>query len=62
MGFTNLHGFTALDNGTNTDGYAPLAGLSFRGNTLFGTAYQGGRFGKGTVFSLSFAPDRKSVV
>jgi uncharacterized repeat protein (TIGR03803 family) len=37
---------------TNTDGAGPLAGLVLGGDTLYGTTYDGGRSGKGTVFSL----------
>jgi uncharacterized repeat protein (TIGR03803 family) len=56
-GFTNLYSFTALSspylNGTNSDGAEPVAGLVLSGKTLYGTAVRGGRFGNGTVFSLS---------
>ncbi len=54
-GFTNLHSFTAtpVSPFTNSDGRLPAAGLIFSGNTLYGTAYQGGSSGVGTVFSLS---------
>jgi uncharacterized repeat protein (TIGR03803 family) len=55
-GFTNLHSFTALSNiteGTNSDGADPYSGLILSGNTLYGTARDGGRSGFGTVFSLS---------
>jgi len=37
---------------TNTDGALPLAGLVLGGDTLYGTTYEGGAWGKGTVFSL----------
>ena len=46
--FTNLHNFTG-----GTDGSTPLAGLIVSGNTLYGTAHDGGGSGNGTVFSLS---------
>jgi uncharacterized repeat protein (TIGR03803 family) len=57
-GFTNLHNFTALsdaysDEGTNSDGANPSAPLLISGNTLYGTANNGGSWGEGTVFSLS---------
>jgi len=54
-GFTNLHSFTTLSGPypfTNSDGATPYAGLILSGNTLYGTAAQGGRAGVGTVFSL----------
>jgi len=56
-GFTNLHSFTELDQtyNTNSDGAYPQAGLILSGNTLYGTAYQGGSSGNGTVFSLSLS-------
>ncbi len=59
-GFANLYSFTALDaatDTTNSGGANPQAGLILSGNTLYGTAYYGGRLGNGTVFSLSFAPE-----
>jgi uncharacterized repeat protein (TIGR03803 family) len=37
---------------TNTDGCTPLGGLVLGGNTLYGTTYQGGDFGLGTVYSV----------
>jgi uncharacterized repeat protein (TIGR03803 family) len=46
-GFTSLYGFT---NGT--DGSYPVGGLIFAGNTLYGTAEEGGTNGYGTIFSL----------
>jgi uncharacterized repeat protein (TIGR03803 family) len=55
-GFTNLHNFTALSasyDGTNSDGANPVGGLILSGNTLYGTASQGGVNGYGTVFALS---------
>lgn len=47
-GFTNLYTFT---NGT--DGAIPSAGLVLSGNTLYGTALQGGTSGKGTIFAIN---------
>jgi uncharacterized repeat protein (TIGR03803 family) len=59
-GFTTLYNFTetvGLDTPPiNGDGSSPRAGLMLSGNTLFGTANEGGSSGFGTVFSLSFAP------
>lgn len=37
---------------TNTDGSTPLGGLVLGGDTIYGTTYQGGNFGLGTVFSV----------
>ena len=51
VGFTNLHSFTY-----GSDGAYPFAGLILSGNTLYGTAYQGGSAGLGTIFSLSLPP------
>lgn len=57
--FTNLHNFTADVLGgrlgdfvTNSDGANPCAGLVLSGNTLYGTAYDGGSSGYGTVFAM----------
>jgi uncharacterized repeat protein (TIGR03803 family) len=52
-GFTNLHSFSALVSGTNSDGANPQAGLVVSGNTLYGTARGGGTNGTGTVFSIN---------
>jgi len=53
-GFTNLYSFSATDtNGFNHDGAEPFAGLILSGNTLYGTAYQGGRSGDGTIFAVT---------
>jgi uncharacterized repeat protein (TIGR03803 family) len=55
-GFTNLHSFTALSRSrpyTNSDGASPFDGLVLSGNTLFGTASDGGLAGDGTVFALN---------
>jgi uncharacterized repeat protein (TIGR03803 family) len=58
--FAVLHSFTAThtdssDVYTNTEGANPLAGLiaDASGNTLYGAAEVGGRFGNGTVFKLN---------
>jgi uncharacterized repeat protein (TIGR03803 family) len=53
-GFKTLYRFTATSgpNGANSDGAYP-DGLVVSGNTLYGTAQRGGRYGGGTVFSLS---------
>ncbi len=54
-GFSILHTFTALDpfSGTNDDGANPVGGLILSGNTLYGTANQGGISFYGTVFSMN---------
>jgi uncharacterized repeat protein (TIGR03803 family) len=54
-GFTVLHSFTPLDNQyyTNSDGVRPQAGLVLSGDTLYGTAYQGGSSTYGTVFAVN---------
>src|SRR2546425_1152833 len=45
--FTTLHSFTG------SDGAVPLAGLILSGNTLYGTARDGGSGGNGTVFAVN---------
>jgi uncharacterized repeat protein (TIGR03803 family) len=54
-GFTNLHSFTAISGPfpTNSDGANPYAGLILSGNTLYGTAANGGSSGMGTVFKVN---------
>jgi uncharacterized repeat protein (TIGR03803 family) len=56
--FTTLYSFTALagSDSTNGDGASPYSNVILSGNTLYGTAYEGGMWGSGTVFSLSFPP------
>jgi uncharacterized repeat protein (TIGR03803 family) len=58
--FTTLHSFTALPGpfsgyygGTNGDGAIPYAGLVLAGATLYGTAFEGGFSGCGTVFAVN---------
>ena len=53
--FRTLHTFTATNGiaGTNSDGPLPFGGLILSGNTLYGTAYLGGRLGQGTVFRIN---------
>jgi uncharacterized repeat protein (TIGR03803 family) len=48
MGFTNLYNFTG-----GSDGAQPQAGLILSGNTLYGTAPEGGTNGNGTVFAVN---------
>ncbi len=56
-GFTTLHSFTAPPSYTrfitNSDGARPYAGLILSGNTLYGTALDGGTNGTGTVFAIN---------
>jgi uncharacterized repeat protein (TIGR03803 family) len=61
-GFTTLYSFTALNNSTNSDGANPIAGLILSGNTLYGTARDGGSSGWGTVFSLSLPPPQLTII
>ena len=52
--FTTLHTFPATSGSpaTNSDGYAPEGVLLLSGNTLYGTAHNGGSSGQGTVFAV----------
>jgi uncharacterized repeat protein (TIGR03803 family) len=55
-GFTNLYNFSPFLGGdppTNSDGSSPYAGLILSGNTLYGTAFDGGVNGYGTVFAVN---------
>ena len=63
-GFTTLHSFTAFDQTyyANSDGSRPAGVLILSGHTLYGTAYQGGSSGKGTVFSLSLPPLQLTII
>ena len=51
--FTNLYNFTALNNGTNSDGANPTSDLILSGNALYGTALNGGSSGNGAVFVVN---------
>lgn len=57
--FTTLHNFTPITGGgpgilsTNSDGANPFAALALWDTTLYGTAYEGGSSGTGTVFALN---------
>jgi len=48
-GYHVLYAFT----GTNSDGANPTSGLILSGNTLYGTAASGGKWGYGTVFAVN---------
>ena len=52
--FTTLYSFTARDpfTRTNSDGASPHARLKLSGNTLYGTAHNGGNAGVGAVFAV----------
>jgi uncharacterized repeat protein (TIGR03803 family) len=58
-GFTNLHSFSkaalnsATQTFTNSDGTYPQGELVLSGNTLYGTAEEGGTGGNGTVFAVN---------
>jgi uncharacterized repeat protein (TIGR03803 family) len=57
-GFATLHNFTTPVNNTfgfytNRDGAHSSAGLLLMGNTLYGTANDGGTSGRGTVFGIN---------
>jgi uncharacterized repeat protein (TIGR03803 family) len=56
-GFTVLHNFTArnwlTDYGVNADGAEPFGGLVLSGTTLYGTGYDGGSAGSGSVFAVN---------
>ena len=55
--FTTLHSFTS-----GKDGATPFAGVILSGNTLYGTTYEGGSSGNGTVFSLSLPRPQLTIV
>jgi len=52
-GFTNLYSFSALESGTNGDGAYPYSSLVLAGNILYGTTFNGGSSGNGTVFAVA---------
>ena len=53
--YTILHNFAPFepDAANNSEGALPTGGLVLSGNTLYGTANDGGSSGRGTVFSLN---------
>jgi uncharacterized repeat protein (TIGR03803 family) len=63
-GFAVLHHFSAFGAaaGTNFDGATPSGSLVMGGNQLFGTTFEGGRAGYGTVFSVAPAPALSAYV
>jgi uncharacterized repeat protein (TIGR03803 family) len=54
-GFVSLYNFTAQSGNslTNSDGADTYGGIILSGNTLYGTAPEGGAAGNGTIFSLT---------
>jgi uncharacterized repeat protein (TIGR03803 family) len=52
--YTNLYSFTVADSTpfTNRDGANPKSRLISSGNTLYGTVYDGGSSGNGSVFKI----------
>jgi uncharacterized repeat protein (TIGR03803 family) len=52
---TVLHSFATPSalNGTNVDGANPITGLALVGNSLCGSAVNGGRFAAGSMFALN---------
>jgi uncharacterized repeat protein (TIGR03803 family) len=53
-GFTTLHSFSTRDPAwNNEDGSIPQTRLVLLSSALYGTAFGGGAFGSGTVFSIS---------
>jgi uncharacterized repeat protein (TIGR03803 family) len=60
-GFTNLYTFSYPFAGTNSDGAYPNGDLVLSGNALYGTTYNGGTAGYGTVFRLSLGPPRLTI-
>jgi uncharacterized repeat protein (TIGR03803 family) len=61
-GLANLRSFSALSNGTNSDGSAPWAGLVLSGNIFYGAAAYGGLWGNGTLFSLSLPAPQLTLI
>jgi uncharacterized repeat protein (TIGR03803 family) len=63
-GFVTLHDFSAVGsppNATNSDGAVPAAVLLLSGNLLYGTAFSGGNFGQGTMFSVKLLPPHLAI-
>ena len=60
-GFTNLHSFSVETYSssinaypyTNSDGAIPQADLALSGNVLYGTTYEAGSAGNGTIFKVN---------
>jgi uncharacterized repeat protein (TIGR03803 family) len=52
-GFSNLFNFIFVSGGVSTNGYYPQGGLVLFSNNLYGTAFQGGMYGFGTVYKIN---------
>src|SRR6185436_9740430 len=52
-GYTNIYQFAATQNGINSGGAHPVAGVLVSSTTIYGVASQGGTYGYGTVFKVS---------
>src|SRR6202044_2773133 len=52
-GLTILYTFSPMPNDTNSDGANPNGSLVLFGNTLYGTAQEGGVYGNGTIFAIN---------
>ena len=50
---TNVYNFSDNSSSLNSDGANPEAELVLSGNTLYGTAYDGGPSGNGTIFAVN---------
>jgi uncharacterized repeat protein (TIGR03803 family) len=50
---TTLHSFDAVVGVSNKDGALPYAALVRSSNTLYGTTYSGGKFGRGSIFAVN---------
>jgi uncharacterized repeat protein (TIGR03803 family) len=64
-GFTNRYNFKALTGplgNTNSDGYDAFATPILSGDTLYGTAFYGGYYGYGSVFSLTLPGPPELVI
>jgi uncharacterized repeat protein (TIGR03803 family) len=51
--FATIYNFTTNASSTNVDGAAPEGQLLLVGDTLYGSANNGGAFGNGTVYSIN---------
>lgn len=60
---TNGGGYTVLHTFTNTpDGANPYATLALNGSVLYGTTFNGGMYGRGSVFSINTNGTGYSVI